>query len=333
MKRATLIVVVTLCMMSFSKARIVTAPNVEHLIANSDLVAVGKVIDVKDAGDGQYVSAGQTLYGRWQVATLSLRRILKGTFSEATVRFKTFIERSGLYDFPSPGEIHIFFMRRELPGEYVPTEPDNPYLIASVDSPPMTGSLESRVVGEIAFVLKSSKSTPVERRQAVDTLAMIRTKRATAALAFAAIDDTIEDIRLVALAALLRRNEITLLDRAEEILRSVPPGEQPYPVAGLAVALQSIKDPKAIPVLAALASAPNEHVRENSVAALSQIGTQDAVEPLLKALNDKNQEVRFYAASGLAQVTGQTDWWVGPETYKAKEEYYLTHWREWAKSR
>ncbi|MGH9823877.1 MAG: HEAT repeat domain-containing protein, partial [Blastocatellia bacterium] len=74
-------------------------------------------------------------------------------------------------------------------------------------------------------------------------------------------------------------------------------------------------------------------VRCWSAAAIAHIGTQAAIDPLTRALYDSDQDVRYYAVSGLSRITGEYSWGPGPDYYKPREDHYLNHWKEWAKAR
>ncbi len=49
-------------------------------------------------------------------------------------------------------------------------------------------------------------------------------------------------------------------------------------------------------------------------------------------INDSDFEVRYTAAVGLAQVTGQDSFICSEEFFKENEKRILHHWQEWAES-
>ena len=54
---------------------------------------------------------------------------------------------------------------------------------------------------------------------------------------------------------------------------------------------------------------------------------------MIEALWDPDREVRYYAVVGLGEITGQNEWTPATDYFAQNEEKFLTHWREWAKSR
>jgi HEAT repeat protein len=216
---------------------------------------------------------------------------------------------------------------------YVVLNPYYPFIVASTNAPVARGSDLDRVIAEVAQVFSVSTASLDDRRRAVDVLARVKTASAMAALRVAAkVPDA--PVRLRAFAALLRQNDISLLSSVEDILVSPPENIDPGLLRNLAFAIQDgIKNQEAIPVLARLLRASDPQTRRAAASALRHTEAQGAIEPLLTGLEDSDREVRYQAVLGLATITGEGDWGPSLDLFGRDEQRYLTHWREWAKTR
>jgi HEAT repeat protein len=128
---------------------------------------------------------------------------------------------------------------------------------------------------------------------------------------------------------LLRHNDTSALDEAVDTLLNPPPDVPKNLVDGLGYSIRAgIKDPQAVPALMRLLGSPEAEKRRIATIALGQTHSRAAAASLTKALNDPDQEVRYNAVTGLAQVTGETDGMPSLEFFKQNEQHYLAHWRE-----
>ncbi len=93
--------------------------------------------------------------------------------------------------------------------------------------------------------------------------------------------------------------------------------------------LGRIRDPIAIRDLTDLLSAPASPVRSGAARALGQTASPQAVQPLAKALDDPDAEVRYWGVVGLAEITGQGEWRPTDSAFKSDEHKYIEHWRTW----
>jgi HEAT repeat protein len=225
----------------------------------------------------------------------------------------------------------MFFLRNEN-GTYEVLDPYYPFVIAPRQAHTSGEADLDRVVGEVAYILIDRASSNEERRKAVYVLDGARTESASQALRVATHDaDTV--VRLQALAALLKRNDISQLNVAKNILLRDPPNIDLYLKGNLAAAIEGIKDSRAIPTLADLLGASEVRVRQRAAAALRHMGAVAAIEPLIIALKDTDRQVRYEAVIGLAEITAQYEWAPSIEVFQKGEQRYLSHWRAWARTR
>ncbi len=101
----------------------------------------------------------------------------------------------------------------------------------------------------------------------------------------------------------------------------------------LSAALEGIKEPQAVSALNRLLRSSNVNVRLGAARALRRLHVSDAIDGLVLALEDSNREIRYEGVIGLAEQTGQLDWAPAIDTFWNDEQYYLQHWKAWAKSR
>lgn len=307
------------------------------LVRNSDVIAVGQVTKVSDEGE----ASAQTQEQNSQcgpvhqvVASLRLDRVLSGQTngSDISVRFLVPESQNGgaTSGGIEVGKRGVFFLSmNSTPEGYSFADPYYPMVVAAADAPPVgAGStLFDQVVAEVTHVLISPGASQSERVEAIRALEFVKTRTAIIALRRAAKDSNTM-LRLHAMAALLRHNDTTMLDEVVDTLLNPPPDVPKNLVDGLGYSIRAgIKDPQAVPALVRLLESPEAEKRRIAITTLGQTRSQAATASLTKALDDPDQEVRYNAVVGLAQVTGETDGMPSLEFFKQNEQRYLTHWR------
>jgi HEAT repeat protein len=194
------------------------------------------------------------------------------------------------------------------------------------------GSDLDRVIAEIAHVLTSTRPSTDDKVGAITALERVNTQVAIKALRIA-VDSSNINLRLRALAALLKKNDISKLDIAASTLLNEAAVSDQFLYVNLAGALRSVRNPDAIPVMIRLLESPAPHVRRAATSAIRNSGVDAAISPLAKALHDSDREVRYQAVIGLAEITGQDNWGPSVDLYARDEQRYLGYWQDWAKRR
>jgi len=302
------------------------------LTQQADLIVVGQIVSIRDEWRKLANAEGRGFKGQRIAASLYVTRTLKGPRKIGLLEFETVAPafNSG-YAAVSPKQFGMFFLRNEN-GTYAVFNPYYPFVIAPRQAHISRGGDLDRVVGEIAYILANRASSDEERRKAVYVLGGARIESATHALRLATHDsDTV--VRLQALAALLRRNDISQLNVVEDILLRQPPNVEQYLKGNLAAALEGIKDSRAIPALTNLLAASKPLVRQRAAATLRHMGVADVIAPLIIALNDSDRQVRYEAVVGLAEITEDYQWGPSIDLFQRDEQRYVTHWKQWAKAR
>jgi HEAT repeat protein len=200
-----------------------------------------------------------------------------------------------------------------------------PFIVASEDATLSEGGPLDNVVANLGHLLMQSGASSNTRIEAVRALSSVKTEAASSALRAAAQDQN-TSLRLEAAAALLRRNDISPLDMVVELLLQPSQNIDQSARGDVVFALDTIKDPLAIPALSRLLSEGDVEVRRRASAALRHSGSKQAIGALAKALDDTDQAVRYNAVTGLAEITQETNGMPSIEAFKKNETPYLTHW-------
>lgn len=305
------------------------------LTKKSSLIAVGRVTSVRDDGTETVSIQGQSFPAKRRLAELQVIRLLKGQTANQVIYFE-FVTTTIYLGFGDvfTNQTGIFFLVPKPSHGLTLTVSDNyyPFVVAAMTAPKASGSEYEQVIAEVSNVLTSPQTTPDEKMKAISVLDPIITPDTTASLRSAAGSSNL-NVRLRAVSALLKRNDITKLDIAEKTLLQNPKGADPNMISRLASSLHGIKDTKAIPPLTRLLDSSHIEVRRSAAYALRQMGISAVIKPLTKALYDNNQEVRYQAVIGLAIITGQYSQGPSVDRYAANEQQYLTYWRDWAGKR
>ncbi len=325
--------VATITFYSSTMAVPIPALDLSSLTKRSSLIAVGKVFSVRDNGTEVLSIQGQSFSAKRKLAELQVSRVLKGQSASSIITFE-FVTTTIYLGF---GDIFVnqtgmFFLSPKSSQGLTVTDNYHPYVVAAMTSPGSAGSDYERVIAEVANVLVLPQTTSDEKIKAISVLDPIKTTDTTKSLRLAA-DSGEMNVKLRAIAALLRRNDITKLETAERALLQAQPGTDSYSMASLTVAIEYVKDPGALPILTRLLGAHYVRARHSAAAAIRHIGTDAAIEPLTQALYDNDHEVRYQAVIGLAEITGQGTWGPTTDKYGKEEQRYLEYWRKWAKER
>jgi HEAT repeat protein len=119
------------------------------------------------------------------------------------------------------------------------------------------------------------------RADALRFLVAVRGYSACADALSMALDSRVEDVQLVAVAAIAKANDVAFLDR----LLALAPGAPARLAASIAETIGRLGDPRGEPALLRLLSHQAEPVRLAAIRALGRLGTIHAVGPLLPLAN------------------------------------------------
>ena len=311
----------------------VAARNVSALTRDADLIVVGRIKSVAEKDTEVVNVMGGEVPVHRMTAELETTRVLKGQADGSQVSFSFFISDVRSFKTIATSEFGIFFLRRAISNGYTVVNPYYPSVVALTNAPISTGEPLDKVTGELGHVLATRSSSVDQRIDAIDALDTILTPNSTLELERATHTQNLT-LKLSASAALLRRNEISVLSAVANIIMHESGTVSESILWKITFAIENgVKDPRAIPTLTVLLDAKNIRTRRAAAGGLRHTGSVVAIPALKKALDDSDQEVRYSAVIGLAEITRQYDWAPSIDLYKSEESRYLTHWRQWTSAR
>jgi len=307
----------------------VPALDLPKLTGESDIIIVGSIKRVWE--EKRTTTEGQwgPVVTQFMATTLSLDRVIKGRATISDLTFKFLIISGKMYAQINVNQYGMFFLRDVFNQGYEVVDPYYPCIVAAPDSPGFKGNDLDNVSNEVAYVLTSSRTSNIERRQAITILGGVNTSHITNILRRTA-ENPDPSLQILACTVLLRRGDITTLPLVESILLHPIAAYETNMRNALAAALEGVRNPESIALLSNLVSKGDVRVRRGAAAALSRMEMNEVVTPLKYALRDSDLQVRYYAIIGLASITRQGEWGPMFTIYIKNEEKYLKHWREWA---
>lgn len=316
-----------------ARAEPVAPRNVPALTREADLIAVGRIGSVNDQGIQTLSIGGSVVPVRRMLAELTVTRILKGELNNTHVWFAFFVSDVRGFQEVSASQFAAFFLRRVNAQEFAVLNPYYPSIVALPTGQIIEGDPLDKVAVELAHVLLTPGTSRDKRIDAIDALDSIDTPTSTAALLRATRTQDLT-LKLLASAALLRRNEISTLNTVANKLLQDPQSVGESILWKLSFAIENgVKNPRAIPALSRLVSAGDVRVRRAGAAGLRHSNATDAIPALSKALSDSDQTVRYTAVIGLAEITAQYEWGPSIDLFQREEQRYLAHWKEWTSTK
>ena len=190
----------------------ITSPlDLQVLTREADLIVIGRVDAIDDKGPTVKDVAGQRVEAERMVATLSINRLIKGQTNQPVLSFEFLIPSTHLdYHEIKVSQFGMYFVRKTAQGGYDVLNSDYPFIIVPAKATVADGNDLDKVVGVIGLFLTEPKSSVYERREAVHILNSARTELATRILR-QATQDSDTTVRLQALCALLKSNDISML--------------------------------------------------------------------------------------------------------------------------
>jgi hypothetical protein len=319
-----------------------SAIDLADLVAQSDVVLVGRVLTLQASGSKvTVIIGGHPVELQPYAASVQVVRTLKGSVSKATIVVRYYEPNVDIgYQPLGVNLVGCFFLQAEVAGVF---DIVNPRVPCAVALPPVPQSLGSspldKTLAEIRGAIFHS-STPIDvKEDAIRVLGEAVEFPGAAAgidvLREVALNSS-SPVSLHAVAVLLRRNDLTGLPAAVLALQSPSQMDE-----GLVIQLASslhngVVDSSALSSVATLRSSANIEVRRGAVGAMRNMACAEAVPFLVSALSDSDQEVRYDAMMGIAsfaQLSGDHDDMAPTmDTFGLNEGLYLDYWRAWAAS-
>ena len=243
----------------------VVPPDLTSLIAGSDEVLVGDVTEIHEVRVSTIMVNGDSVPVKLMDARISVQQAIMGeSVPEAHVSFLVPLRPVGYHAIP-PASHRIFFLKKLSNGVAEPASPYYPSLPAG--SPRLAATEQVTVLEKVLMFIGAVFSPPVsslsEREEALWVLHFVNSPIVTRALRDAASQDSDPGVKLNAVAELLRRNELSVLPLAEQVLMN--PASSGISIAwrldeieqNLSSAVGSVKDERAIPSLNEILKSPD----------------------------------------------------------------------------
>lgn len=315
----------------------IPALDIGQLISNADLIVVGTVHTTGQIGNTSIDLSGQQIPAMLMAGEILPETVLKGEVKSNVVPFRFVAPQNsaggvGYADIEN-NSYRIVFLRRVEGGygfanPYYPSLPATPKAAASGSTP------FDMVISILASAIQSPQVQTSDKVNLLLNLQKFDTPSLHEAL-LKSLESTDTTLQLSVAAALLQRNDVAAMAIAEQALLHPPADIPAYILQNLSSAIaKGLRDPHAVPALDQMLShAPDVETRRSAAFALRNTGSRTAIDPLVRALGDSDQEVRYYAVIGLAEITGQSEWRPLLQGYQLQEQHYLSHWQEWAADR
>jgi hypothetical protein len=233
------------------------------------------------------------------------------------------------------GQYRIFFVRGAGP-TYGPVDLFHPSLPATAAGGGTAGNALIEVAEELTRVFAASPAALIDKVVAVEALSTISYEFAGPAVRTVAESRQLP-ARLWAISALLTMRgseqaeavKIDYLNSVKSVLLN-PSAEDSDAAYFLIDKMEGhLKSPKAIPLLSELLRSDQNSVRRIAASLLGDIATPESSAVLAKsALDDADQDVRYYAVLGLAVANGDAK--PPMDAFKKNEAAYVRRWKSWA---
>lgn len=305
-------------------------------IPTIDVPALAAAADVIAIGSAGAVRAEN----RRETVSLTLGHVLKGDLGRAAPMVHLDLTAPAARPLAS-GQMGIFFLKsRGTAGQYSPVDPAHPLLViapsvgAPVASNPVLVSIARALAATLAAPFGSTNQAlaVASRELYYDTAVALQT------IPLALVEPELARIlpgaspltRLWAVGTLAAMGDVERLPTIEAIL-SNPPAQLSGSVEIVVGGLEGrVTSPSTVPTFAAVLVSDNTVVRRAAASILRDIGTEAAAKALTAVLDDRDTEVRYFAASGVARFAGGTV--PAFSTFLQSEDQYLTTWRRWAET-
>jgi hypothetical protein len=314
-------------------------PDLEKITEESDLILMGQLVSVQRAVRRASIDSAD-IEARWGLVvgvpevpvrvdrgTLRVTDVLKGEHSSSSFTFDFLVPDVFIgWAVPSEGARGLFFFRASEGGALEYTDPYFPGIPTAQDLYSRGNTPVERVINALGDVIDSPASGPAEVSTAILWLQFSESEAARTVLR-SALSHPDPERSLRAAGALASQGDVTGLDVIERaFLYGGPlPEDLEQAIPGL---VMSVSDPAAIPELEELMQSRLVEMRRGAAFALGRTRSPDAIDALHQALQDADFDVRYYAATGLADITGQNGWRPSREDFASNEERYLSHWDE-----
>ena len=290
-------------------ATIVIPPNIDSLVATSNLVILGELLVVERGAYRTVEANGMRIQVRADQYVVRIDDVINGAAGSA-VRFEVLASQDNTDTWKVPPiQIYgLFFLRRDDKGKFSLPDTDNGYIAVPRGVHGLGTTPQDRVMSILAQML-SFPNNQYANHQALSYLTTSKSKAANSILrdALAKVGDP--ELRIRIANALVLQGDATSLKYLKQVFLTEPGifvSSEQEKIFGDVIGLY-IKDPEAISDLTALLNARSVLIRRGVVQALRRTNSPKAIKGLIKAAKDSDPQVRYLGVAGLAEVTGKSN--------------------------
>lgn len=308
----------------------VAASEIEQQIAEADLIAAGTITSVSEAeGDMMTVSPeARADADQLMLAQVRVLRTLAGEAPDGELR--VLFLRGRLPSRPwlvfEDGQTLLLFLR-QTPNGYVPVMVTGSGLetLPNLEPPRTTANRNQAVAHELDQLILHADTDSGIFSQAVSARSDV-----PAALDLDALDAATDDPvrRLAGVVVALARQQPEALQQLHD-LGDTSALQTTELWIQLVRRISELRQPGSLSALTQLVRGRDATLAQAAVIALRQLHDRSAIPVLVEALNSANQETRYQAVMGLAElepdVNGGPSWSV----YQSDEQRYLRLWQQW----
>jgi hypothetical protein len=282
-------------------------------VSRSDAVFLG-VLTSSDGGSG--------------VVQIEVRAPIAGfPLEKVSVSLRTIDGRAAAPDLRGAeiGKYRLFFIRRSA-GGWAPADANWLSVPGSRGFRPARGKTAVQAVFDnLAAVIRTG-----DLSDTLEAIALTRHYNRPELLDACAqrLGDPEAAVRLECAAVLVRRNDERALPVLKQVLPRLQDDSWPHNL-NLAYAVRDgLSDPRVAPLLMEVYGKrdSSDATRVAVVSALGRMKEPGVAQVLVRALRDSARDVRYAAAVGLADITGQPQWRPSIDEFRFDERKYVAHW-------
>ena len=307
--------------------------NLQRLVEEADVIAVADIFRIDDAGSATTSVDGLALPVSEYKANIHVERRIKGICPDGFIL--DFFTPQQFVGYPgvAVGRQIILLKhqdnRYEFADRHYPSLPAAPGYISRIESDPLQA-----VIAELGRVVSSPAATQAQKWTVLARARGIPNVESFKLALHAGLDAAENvDLKYRIQAELISRDDLSQLRPMVDLLLSNALTDEQRQMVHLVIA-NNVKSPKSVPMITRLLRSGDPLSRRAAAEALWHIASPDAIPDLLRILQDPDQEVRFYAVRALSDIANEPGWGgPGESEFQEHQQEYLTHWRNWAKSR
>ncbi len=309
----------------------------DELVRTSDVIIIADVTNVEDVGPAEPITHyDQQLQAEAYSANLTLRRTIKGVApAQITLMYALPVQFAGYRGLHTG--TRLLFLRRTEDGYRVaePYYPDFPAVAAFTSEPRRASSqvaYKAAVLREMWAIVGSAGASASEIAEILRVdYALPHSEEARAALRKGLANTDDDELHRKIQGELISFGDVNELPEVVRVLLGNLATENQRTWLLYAIA-NRLSNRRAIPALQPLLRSADGSLRRAAVEGLWHMADPAAVLDLVKALQDPDEQVRFYAVRGLSDIAGQRGWGGPSESeFNEHQQKYLTHWQNWAK--